>query len=154
MNTPVWVGLIAALFAIYMLKNAIKSLQQAQESLHWPSVEGEIIECGIFISLGGSNVGGKTKSLNVKYKYDVDGRSYKGERESLYTLRSNEVEELDKQYKSNPRAQIYYNPVNPTEATLIVGPRKNKKYSDILIACVALLVSASIVIAGYLGYIG
>ena len=150
MNTPVWVGLIAALLAIYMLRYALKSLQQAKDSVKWPSVEGKIVECEIMCGAGIP----KKKYLNVKYEYKVNGNTYSGERESFYTLLNDEVEKLHEKYTSSPVTQIYYNVKNPAESTLIVGPRIDKKYSDILIASIGLLVSVSIVIAGYLGYIG
>ena len=150
MNTPVWVGLIAALLAIYMLRYALKSLQQAKDSMRWPSVEGKIVECEIMSGAGTP----QKKYLDVKYEYKVNGNTYSGERESFYTLLNTEVEKLHEKYTSSPVAKIYCNSKNPAESTLIVGPRRDKKYSDILIASIALIMSVSIVIAGYLGYIG
>lgn len=133
-----------------MLKYSLKSLQQAKDSNRWPNVAGKIIEREIM--LGGGLP--KKKYLTVKCEYKIDGKNNSGERESFYTRLNDEVEKLHKQYTSNPNAQVYYKLENPAESTLIVGPRSDKMYSDILIACIGLFVSVSVVISGYLGCIG
>ena len=48
---------------------------------------------------------------------------------------------------------VYYHPNNPEESCLVIG-EPDKKYSDIILAIMGVLVAVAITISGYFGYIG
>lgn len=150
MTLAFWVGLGFSVFAIYMLKHALDSYSASNSCLLWPHVDGVILESKAVKWSATSN----HRTLFVKYEYVVSGKKHNGTRVSFYTLIGNEVLELEKQHNALKNVPIFYNPQAPEESTLIVGPRKEKSHSDLILAIISLLVGLAITVAGYLGKIG
>ena len=150
MTIAFWVGLSFSAFAIYMLKHAISSYSASKSSLLWPHVDGVILESKVVQWKATSN----NRTLFVKYEYAVSGKKYNGSKVSFYTLAGDEVLQLEKQYNTSKNVPVYYNSQAPEESTLIVGPRKEKGHSDLILATIALLAGFAITFAGYFGKIG
>jgi Protein of unknown function (DUF3592) len=150
MTIAFWVGLTFSAFALYLLRHSITSYSEAKFSLHWPHVEGIILESRSVQWKATSN----HRTMFVKYEYVVSGKKYNGTRVSLYTLAGDEVFRLEKQLKSSKSALVYYNPQIPAKSTLIIGPRKEKANSDLILATSALVVGLTIIITAFLGKMG
>ena len=150
MNKAIWGGLVFLLFSIYLLKHALKSFKLLKESTSWPSVEGRIKECTLTLSAHKINL----RNFFVTYEYQVNGAVYENNRIALYTIvAKEEAEPLAEQFKKDNNVPVYYNPGNPEESCLVTR-EPEKKYSDIILAIMGVLVGVSITVAGYFGYIG
>jgi len=156
MSNAVWGGLAISLFGLYMLKHAISSFVQGQASLQWQTVKGRIIESNAiqFHHRGDESNMGAGYSLFVEYEYQVNNKKYKSDRDAFYTLNSDEALEWSQCHNENPNVLVYYNPNKPEEASLTVGPREGKKYSDIILVSMLLVVSISVTVGGYFGHLG
>ena len=150
MNAPVIAGLVFILLGLYMLKQSITSLKEAESSEKWPCVMGNIVKYNVSQPKATSN----HRILYVEYEYSISNTKYKNTRTAFYTLLGNEVLELEKKYKNTTDVNVYYDPDSPEKSTLIVGPRADKKYSDIILATSGVVIGFGLMVAGYSGYIG
>ena len=107
---------------------------------------------------GKRNVGGKiqeVENLNVEYDYVVHGNSYAGTTVAFYTLVYPETVDFANNHPKNSEVTIYYQTSDPAKSVLIPGPKPGKKrYSDIILASIGLIVAVCIAIAGALGILG
>jgi hypothetical protein len=150
MSTPEIAGLVFLLLSMYMLKSAIYSLREAEHSKRWPSVTGKILEYKVSRPKATSNY----RILYVEYEYCANNKRYMGTRNAFYTLSGCEVLELEKKYNDSDDVNVYFDPNFPQKSALIVGPREGKKYSDLILACLGIVVGLSVMLASNLGYIG
>ena len=62
----------------------------------------------------------------LEYTYTVDGRKYDGHilTMAVYSTASDDVRELMRPYPAGARVEVYYNPEDPSEATLITGENR------------------------------
>ncbi len=152
MNIPVIAGAIVALFSLYMLTYAIRSYKKSLASEGWPTVNGKLVKVHLW---GGRNVDGEMKEvekLDVKYEYTVQEAPYTGTAVTYYTLVYPETAEFADRHPLNSNISVYYNPENPSESVLMAGPRKdNKRYSDIILGSLGVIVGVLIAVAGWLG---
>ncbi len=146
MSNTVWGGLFFCALSIWLLKHAIKELLNYEPSKRWPSTIGKI-EDHENIQL----LPGRHRDIFVEYKYEVSNKKYIGAKIALYTLSRKEAKELEEQYSIKPRVNVFYNPRDPSESLLIVGGRKDKPYSDLIMAIIGLLVGILILLGGYFG---
>ncbi|MCG8684724.1 MAG: DUF3592 domain-containing protein [Desulfobacterales bacterium] len=150
MNKAFWGGLVFLLFASYMLKHAVQSFRLFKKSTLWPSAEGIITECTYSLTEHKTNL----RNFFVTYQYQVDGETYQNNRIALYTIvRKEEAEPLAEQFKEGNNIPVYHNPEKPEESCLVVG-EPQKKYSDLILATMGVLIGVGITFAGYFGYIG
>jgi hypothetical protein len=155
MNTPVVVGIIFTFFCIFMCRFAMRNYKKSLASESWPSVSGEMVKVSLW---GKRNINGEMKDadkLNVEYKYTVKGAEFKNKDVAFYTLMYPETLDFAGNHPVNSQIDVYYNPHEPTQSVLIIGPRKgSKRYSDLSIAIIGILVGVAISISGWLGFIG
>ena len=155
MNTPFYVGIGFGLFCGWLLIDSFFNYKKAQASIGWPSVNGDLLKVRLW---GKRNVGGtmqEVENLRVSYSYDVRGISHTGSTVAFYTLVYPETVDFAQDHPVNSEVAVYYQPDNPSESVLIPGPKPgSKRYSDLLLAGIGVLISAGIAIAGALGIIG
>ena len=153
-NTPAIIGMFCIAFCLWMLRFALKNLTQADASSRWPNVEGRMISVTLW---GKRNVNGEHKDvehLSVKYGYEVDGMRYEGSQVGFYTLVYPETVAFAERHPSNSKVTVFYHPTNPQCAVLTPGAKgNNKRYSEVILASLALLVAIMITTMGLLGYL-
>lgn len=147
---PFGVGCLFALGSLYFLARSLHSLTVARKSLSWPSVEGHIRKSEAVRFQSTSN----HRALFVEYEYTVDGVSYTGTRDAFYTLRGDEAAALERAHQASPAVRVHYAPDDPRNATLIVGPRAEKPYSDLILSVLGLVVGLALAVGAYRGYLG
>ncbi|MCL2914054.1 DUF3592 domain-containing protein [Shewanella corallii] len=150
MNLPVIAGIVFLLFSLYLMKQSLTSLALANASVLWPVVIGKILSVEVSKPQSTSN----HRVLYVKYSYQVDGQEYIGSRDALYTLTGDEVLQLEQQFAESSEVEVFYDPQSPDSAVLITGPREDKKYSDLILAGVGVVVGIGLILAGNAGLIG
>lgn len=155
MNIPIIAGTVFALMSAWMLRFAIQNLQKADISSDWPSVKGRIVKSELW---GKRNIDGEQKpveKLSVEYQYEVNGNDYRGTKVAFYTLVYPETLKFAKENPENSEISVFYNPNTPSESVLVTGSKEgNKRYSEIILASLGLIVSAAIAISGVMGIIG
>ena len=151
-NTPFFVGLGFAVFSAWLLRHAIVSYRESTRSLRWPSVPCELESIELW---GKRNINGvmtEVNNLSVAYHYEVDGKRLSGSRVTYYTLVYPETVTLHDKLKDSDPLMVYYDPADPSESSLVPGPRQdNKRYSDIILGVIGLVASLAICISGFLG---
>ncbi|QDU78294.1 hypothetical protein Pan97_53790 [Bremerella volcania] len=108
-------------FGVGFLGYGIYQLDQASRTTRWPAVRGEVLECQLRSHTSDHK---ETWACHVKYAYDVDGRSYEGDRIAYgYNGTNNKSMHSDlKQKLSRSRyVRVYFDPQNPSESTLATG---------------------------------
>lgn len=155
MNAPVITGFLFSGFCIWLLMHGLRSYKKALDSLHWPGTRGEISKLELW---GKRNINGQVQDaekLSVDYHFAVNGKTFQGSRLAFYTLMYPETVNFANANPAKSHITVYYDPNNPDNCVLIPGSRSgNKRYSDIVIASIGLIVSIGITILGALGKIG
>ncbi len=91
----------------------------------------------------------------MEYVYEVHGKPYTGTAPTFYTLVYPETVNFATRFPKNSEVSVHYDTGNPADSVLIPGPKQgNKRYSDIILAGVGLVVAVSIAVFGALGVIG
>ncbi|WP_085909196.1 DUF3592 domain-containing protein [Kiloniella majae] len=143
MNNAFWGGLFLVGLALYLLLDAIQSLKKLAACGHWPRTDGVMTKS--LVSRPKS-----TSSQHVfyaAYDYSVGGKNYSGSRVAYYTVSDEaEVKGLGNSHGVGKTVDVFYDPANPTEATLI-NQRKagGKKYGEIILGCLALAAGISVI---------
>ena len=118
-------GGIISLFGIYFL-------YVGNRSLSWPSVEGRLVSSSVKTRENNRATirRGIKYYVSVKYKYDVDGKTYVSSRYSigggdrasdLYPTRSQAEKQASKLFPPESELTVYYDPKNPGSAILAPG---------------------------------
>lgn len=155
MNLPLIFGSIFTVFSLWMLLHAITNFRTARQSESWPSVKGRLVNVELW---GTRNVDGimtPVERLSIQYDYQVDGHTHTGKNVAFYTLVYPETVRFAENHPENSDVRVYYSPQIPSESVLIPGVKgDNKRYSEIILASMALTVGIAITTAGALGIIG
>jgi len=146
MNNAVWGGLFFCVLSIWLLRHVIKELLKYEPSKQWSSTTGKVKDHENIQFLPG-----RQRDLFIEYQYDVDGKKHTGSKIALYTLSRDEAKKLEEQLSIQNKVTVYYNPKEPVESLLIVGGRKDKPYSDLILAIIGLLIGILIILGGYFG---
>lgn len=110
-----WVG---AAFGLCFTSLAAASLWRGTRARNWPTTAGRVIEIAVVKNLRGS------KSLQVRYEYEVGGIRYTADRLTfglLATNSPNKVVVKARSLKSGDSVLVHYNPGQPAHAALELG---------------------------------
>ncbi|WP_414830459.1 DUF3592 domain-containing protein [Alteromonas sp. H39] len=153
-STPAIAGILSIVFCLWFLRFALNNLRNADSSKHWPGVQGHMVSVTLW---GKRNIGGKSKDaerLTVSYRYEVDGKAYDGNRIAFYTLMYPETVRFAEDHPEKSDVSVFYDPENPRNAVLMTGARSsNKRFSEVILASFALMVSVVVTFMGLLGYL-
>ncbi|EAR08200.1 DUF3592 domain-containing protein [Reinekea blandensis] len=154
-NAPFLVGCAFALFGVYFFGVGVRHFRQAQRSRQWPVLEGRIESSWLW---GRRMIDGEMKPaehLDVTYSFDYGGQSWQSQRIAFYTLVYPETWQLAEQFSENAAVSVSVNPHQPEESVLIPGPRPgHKRYSDIILAVIAMVVGVGLAWAGWVSLLG
>ena len=111
----------------------LRGCYYAGASLHWPVTEGIVTESRISRSRGGNRT---TYSPEVRYRYQIDGRVYDGDRIyfSGIDLSSNHDYALDitARYAVGRVVEVYHHPRDPELAVLQPGIRRETIFTFVI----------------------
>ncbi|WP_120497266.1 DUF3592 domain-containing protein [Kiloniella sp. EL199] len=147
MSNAFWAGLFLVGLALYLLIDAIRSLKMFEACGHWPKTTGVMTKS--LVSRPKS-----TSSQHVfyaGYDYNVGGRSYSGSRVAYYTVSDEaEAKGLGNSHAVGQTVDVFYDPANPGEATLINQPKADgKKYGEVILGCLALAVGIGVIVFSF-----
>lgn len=155
MNLSAIGGIIFGVFCLWLLRHAILNLRKADTSSGWPKVSGKMIKVELW---GNRNIDGESKpveKLNVEYEYEVDGKHFSGTNVAFYTLVYPETVEFANNHPEGSQVSVFYQPEDPSKSVLLQGAKGgNKRYSEVIMAIIGLIVSIGITLGGILGLIG
>ena len=57
-------------------------------------------------------------------------------------------------HPENSNMNVFFNPSDPSESVLIPGLRKDKPYSDLIIAVFAIIIGIALAVSAWFGVIG
>ena len=149
MNIPVVVGAAFAIFSAYLLKHAITSYRRGKASLTWPSVDGRMTAVRLW---GLRRVDGKMRDverLAVEYVYEVNGTRYTGASAAFYSLVYPETADFAERHPVESSVRVFHDPADPTLSVLTPGPRRDKPFSDFILAALGLLVGIGVAVLGW-----
>lgn len=152
MNIALLVGLALAVFGLYLLAHAWGNYKKAKASVSWPSANGQMIDVRLW---GLRNINGQmidAERLAVEYQYMVKGRSYTGTAPALYTLMYPETLDFAKNHPVGAGVMVRYNPKKPGESVVTPGLRKDKPYSDLILAGVAVVLGTAVAVFAGMGF--
>ncbi len=147
MSNAFWGGLFLVGLAIYLLIDALRSLKKLEACGHWPRTDGVMTKS--IVSRPKS-----TSSQHVfyaEYDYSVGGRNYSGSRVAYYTVSDEaEAKKLGNSHAVGKVVDVFYDPTNPAEATLINHPKAGgKKYGEVILGCLALVVGIGVIVFSF-----
>lgn len=154
MNIPFLAGSAFAIFGIYLFGRAVRDYGKARASQEWPATKGRLTDVRLW---GTRNIDGEikdTEKLIVEYEYQVNGLKYTGRAAAFYTLVYPATVEFADSHPANSDVQVYYNPEKPDECVLIPGHKKDKPYSELILAALASVAGVVVAVLGGAGVIG
>jgi len=99
------------LFGLALTGQAIFNLSKGSASTNWPTTKGEILESGF------RTKGDNTSYPVVKYQYDVNGKTYDGDRIVFGSSADVPSGTLDR-YPVGGTVTVFYDPNHPESAVL------------------------------------
>jgi len=107
--------LLFILIGVFLLCIGIYIRKKSIEAQSWPSTNGIITESEAKIEPGISGI-----SLNIKYKYTLNGINYESSKISWsgHSGSDKTARDLVQKYEILKKVCVYYNPANPSEAVL------------------------------------
>lgn len=133
---PLIIGTAFTLAGGYLTFDCINQSRLGIQSVHWPHVEGTVLESYLtrdntkikagFFAAHHSRSHTPTYRANVVYRYQVDDRKYTGNRVSFGGAKSSsgpKMRRLVENYPPGKIVQVYYRPGNPAMSTLEQGNR-------------------------------
>jgi hypothetical protein len=106
------------LFLVAILIFQVIRLQKAENSLQWPSTNGQIVHAGIKTVSDGNY--GTAEVPDIRFKYLVNGVEYTGKQLS-YGAGGGSTDSVVARYRPGSTVLVYHNPSKPSEAVLIPG---------------------------------
>ena len=104
-------GVIVLLFGLAVTGYSIFNLSMGSSSTNWPTTEGQILESEF------KTKGDSTSYPGVKYQYDVNGKTYDGERIVFGSAADLPRGTLDR-YPVGGTVTVFYDPNDPESAVL------------------------------------
>lgn len=109
-----WLSLVAGILCLLVWMGM---RGEAAESEHWPTTAGVITRMNV--SEHTDRDGSRTKHLDVRYKYAVNGREFEGDRVGVGT--SYDTDAVAQAYPVGKQVLVFYNPEKPADAVLQTG---------------------------------
>ncbi len=128
-SLPIWSLVVGAAFVVFGIVTfgwGGEELDEAEASVHWPSVEGIVtsseVSASRYTAPGQARLDETTYRPEVTYTYQVEGKDYTGHRVS-YRAQGDlaSARELVARYPAGKQVQVHYDPKAPGTATLEVG---------------------------------
>ncbi len=116
-------GIVFCLVAVAALTFGAKTVFEAQAMQDWPTCPGVIIKSETRWQRG-TDGGSSTLIADVQYRYEVEGRSYQGDRISLGQYGSNDpahARDQAGQYPLGSLVDVHYDPDDPQRSFLETG---------------------------------
>ncbi len=154
MKSPLIIGIGLAIISSYFLRHAFQRCRKAFESQNWPTANGVLIRVQLW---GKRLVNSEMQAANklfVEYEYTVQENKYTGSSVTFYTLMFPETFNFAQNHPENSNINVFYNPSDPSESVLIPGLRKDKPYSDLIIAAFAIITGIALALMAWFGVIG
>ena len=146
---PIIGGGFIVILGMYFLINSMKNFKNFEASKSWPSCSGVVNKSEVWRPRSTSS----HRVWTIEYKYKVDGTEYTGYRAALYTPLYEEIMRWQEGRQKGDTTQVFYNPAKPDEAVLITGGRDSKKFGEIILSVLAVILGFAVMVAGYLGYL-
>ncbi len=153
MNIPLIIGIGFVIFGTFLLRHAVHKYRKALESQNWPTVQGILVKVHLW---GKRLVNSEMQAANklaVEYEYTVQENKYTGISVTFYTLMYPETFNFAEDHPENSSVDVFYNPSNPSESVLIPGLRKDKPYSDLILAVLTIIIGVALVVSAWFGKI-
>lgn len=143
------VGAGIFLFGAYLLKRSINLVEEINRSGDWPVTKGKILKSELIeYKLVAGNKFGPSYRLDLVYEYVVGSKSFVGTKPFLYTMtKKTEAKNIVKKFPVGKVFDVYYDLNFPENAVLITGGRAEKKYHEIVVSVVVMLVGAGLCIS-------
>jgi hypothetical protein len=130
---PSLFSLVFVAIGAAILKYAVKMAAKAQQSLSWPSIDGEIAHSAVLCqpNSGTTTAGGSTFKADIAYRYKVNGANYSSSKIALLDLSasgSGRAQSIVERYPDESRVQVFYNPADPSDAILEPGSTGGIKF--------------------------
>ncbi len=129
-----WIGIGICVLGLYIALWSLRLQKEMQDSLNWPSVQGEITKNRVVKWKATS----ENRSIFLGYDYEVSGNKYSGYKPFLYAV-TTEVLALSERFPVGQNVQVFYNPSKPAHAVLIPGGRANKKGHELYMGILVLI---------------
>jgi hypothetical protein len=148
MNSAFWGGTFLLVLSTYLLWQALRSFLRYGASKRWPTVPGRILSSEVVAHSADAD----RHDYLLHYEYQVGGVRYQGNRATLYPiLQQEEAEKLAQRFAPGLKVAVHYDPVAPAEATLITGSKPGRRYAELVLAGVSLVISLSMMAYGLRG---
>ena len=117
-------AVIIFILAIGLIQDRVRLLLVGQQSLHWPTVVGEVVDAESGRIAGSQS--GRSWTIRVRYRYQVDGREFESDRLAFSRqiggrTRIQADDEL-RQYVPGGPVLVHHDPDRPHRAVLRPGP--------------------------------
>jgi hypothetical protein len=149
-----------ALIILYLMLRAFASQRRARASRNWHQTTGTVLLADVQGRRSSDSHGGYSTSYYpvVLYQYEVDGRTYQGERISfgMPVGRGSPRAVMQRLAPYTPGASVpvYYDPMNPAEAVLERTASSNRLVWLVILIMLIIVVGVLAFQIGLFGFLG
>jgi hypothetical protein len=116
------VQVFVAGLVLFVVWKSVQAYRDGRASASWPAVPCVIESSRLDVSEGGGESGAAQYHVDVRYAYEIDGRSYVGDRYAAATaFERKQAEEIVRSLVPGLRTQCFVDPHDPTSAVLARG---------------------------------
>lgn len=136
---------LAIIIGIWAIIFGMLNINQAKRSERWPNASGEIVRSELGIKI---DEDGEQHRPDIQYQYSVSGAMYKASRISFgeldhRNLKRDTAAETVKKYSVGQRVLVWYDPLDPNQATLVVGADARGSYTQLILGLIFIGVGAA-----------
>jgi hypothetical protein len=137
---------LAIIIGIWAIVFGMLNINRAKRSERWPNASGEIVRSEIRIKIDEDE--GEQHRPDIQYQYSVSGVIYKASRISFgeldhRNLKRDTAAETVKKYSVGQRVLVWYDPLDPNQATLVVGANARGSYTQLILGLIFIGVGAA-----------
>jgi hypothetical protein len=145
-------SLVMALLAILMGAWAtilgMLNINRAKRSERWPNAEGEIIRSEVKIKIDEDS---EQHHPDIQYQYSVSGVKYQASRISFgdldfRNLKRDTAAKTVKNYALGQRVLVWYDPLDPNQATLVIGTGVRGSYTRFSVGLIFIGVGTAMIV--------
>jgi Protein of unknown function (DUF3592) len=136
---------LSILMGVWATILGMLNINRAKRSKRWPNTEGEIMRSEVKIKIDEDN---EQHHPDIQYQYSVSGVMYKASRISFgkldhRNLKRDTAAETVKEYSVGQRILVWYDPLDPNQATLVVGADVRGSYTQLILGLIFIGVGAA-----------
>jgi Protein of unknown function (DUF3592) len=139
---------LAIIIGIWAIIFGMLNINRAKRSERWPNAAGEVVKSDVKIKI---TEDGEQYCPDIQYQYSFSDVMYKASRISFgnldfRNLKRDAAAETVKKYSVGQRVLVWYDPLDPNQATLVIGTGVRGSYTRFSVGLIFIGVGTAMIV--------